>query len=255
MLIAYAVVGALLALIWAQRLIEAAFGMRTLADITKPEWAAFPPQMRAPRLSIIVPALNEEQHIEEAITSLLNLDYPDYEVIAVNDRSTDRTGEIMERLAASAVGKLRVLHVRELPPGWLGKPHAMWLAAQQAGGQWFLFTDADVKFRPDALRRAVHYAESSVTDHLAVIPTMEMKTAGERMMIAYIQCMSLFATFRFWKAPDPKSSEYVGVGAFNLIRRSVYEKLGSFAALRMEVVEDLKLGKLVKQHGFAQRVA
>jgi cellulose synthase/poly-beta-1,6-N-acetylglucosamine synthase-like glycosyltransferase len=258
MVIAYAVFGALLALLWMERLIEAAFGIPQVADITRPEWAEASAGKPLPRLSIVVPALNEELHIAEALGSLLDLDYPDYEVIAVNDRSTDRTGAIMEQVASSPANvknKLRVLHVRELPPQWLGKPHAMWLAAQQAGGEWLLFTDADVKFRPDALRRAVRYAEASQSDHLGIFPTMEMKTVGEQMMISYMLTTMLFGFFRAWKAPDPKARDYVGVGAFNLIRRSAYEALGTFAALRMEVVEDLKLGKLVKQNGFVQRVA
>ena len=125
--------------------------MPRIADIAKPEWDRQPAVN--PRVSIIVPARNEEADIEQGLTGLLALDYDNYEVIVVDDRSTDRTGEIVDRVAASpaAHGCLRVVHVAELPPGWLGKVHAMWTAAQQATGDWLLFTDADVLFKPDVL--------------------------------------------------------------------------------------------------------
>src|SRR5260370_42056295 len=121
--------GLILGGLWLLRLAGAAWGMRRIADISKPEWDVQTPQ---PRVSIIVPALNEEETVEPALTSLLKLDYANYEVIAVDDRSTDRTGEIMERLPATSNVSVRGIHIAQLPPGWLGKPHAMWLAAQQA---------------------------------------------------------------------------------------------------------------------------
>src|SRR5207244_8077038 len=114
-----------------------------------------------PRVSIIVPACNEEESIAQTLDQLLALDYDNYEVIAVNDRSTDTTGEIMDRIASTskAQGLLKIIHIERLPPGWLGKAHAMWMAAQQATGDWLLFTDADVLFKADAVRRALAYAE------------------------------------------------------------------------------------------------
>ena len=244
--------GCLLGSVWLWRLIETAWGMSKMTNISRPGWEREGPQ---PRVSIIVPALNEEQNIGPGLESLLRLDYQDYEIIAVNDRSNDRTGEIMDRLAAASGGRLRVIHIQQLPAGWLGKPHAMWQGAQQATGDWLLFTDADVVYRPDALRRAVTYAETTApTDHLALVPDMEMRSPGERMMLALFSIYFMLS-FRPWKADDPSSHEYVGGGVFNMIRRSVYERVGTFHALRMEVVEDMKLGKLVKQHGFTQRCA
>jgi hypothetical protein len=230
---------------------EAGFGLRKIDDLTKPEWDLKGP---LPRLSIVVPARNEQDTIEPALASLLNLDYGNYEVIVVNDRSTDRTGEILSRLESASHGRLRVVHVSELPAGWLGKPHAMWQGAQQAGGDWLLFTDADVVFRPDALRRSVAYAEAEHADHLALFPEMEMHSAGERMMLALF-AMYIILRFRPWKAADAASREYLGGGVFNMIRKAVYERIGTFKALRMEVVEDMKLGKLVKSNGFTQRCA
>ena len=143
------IVGTVLAVAWFSRIVDAALGMPKVADICRGEWDRNPVSPSGnPRVSIIVPARNEEESIEQALTRLLALDYDNYEIIAVNDRSTDRTGEIMENLAAesSARGQLRVIHHHELPKGWLGKTHAMWTATNQAAGEWLLFTDADVMF-------------------------------------------------------------------------------------------------------------
>src|ERR1700726_3939922 len=125
------IAGSILALVWFSRLLDAALGMRKVADISRPEWNRKPAATAGnPRVSIIVPARNEEAHIAPALTTLLKLDYDNYEVIAVNDRSTDRTGEVMNRVASGAhaevSGCLRLVHHQELPPGWLGKTHAMW---------------------------------------------------------------------------------------------------------------------------------
>src|ERR1019366_8081522 len=134
----------------------------------------------------------EAEHIEAALVSLLQLNYPDYEVIAVDDRSEDATGAILDRLQAqwrergeALHHRLKVLHWTELPTGWLGKTHAMWRAGKQGTGDRRLFTEAHMGFRGDALRRAVVYAERERADHVVLFPTMVMKSAGERMMIAF----------------------------------------------------------------------
>jgi glycosyltransferase involved in cell wall biosynthesis len=251
------IAGTILALAWLSRIVDAAIGMPSVKDISTSEWNRTPVLSSGnPRVSIIVPARNEEAEIAQCLTSLLELDYGNYEVLAVNDRSTDRTGEIMEELvrerAVAGKSVLRVIHHRELPAGWLGKTHAMWTAANQASGDWLLFTDADVLFRPDSLRRAVAYAEAEHADHLVLFPQMIMKTVGEFMMIAFFQTMFVFG-HRPWKVADPKTRDHIGVGAFNLVRRNGYDAVGSYEALRMEVVDDMKLGKVVKNAGFAQR--
>src|SRR5258708_3335141 len=147
---------------------------------------------------------------------------------------------------------LRVLHHGELPAGWLGKPHAIGTAANQATGDWLLFTDADVLFKPDSLRRALAYAEAEHADHVVLFPQMIMKRPGEFMMIAFFQTMFVFG-HRPWKVADPRPKDNMASGASNLIRRSVYDAVGTYEALRMEVVDDMKLGKVVKEAGFAQR--
>ena len=267
------IAGTILALAWFSRIVDAAIGMPSVADISKPEWDRDPVAASGnlasgnPRVSIIVPARNEEDDIEQSLARLLELDYDNYEVIAVNDRSTDRTGEIMERVAADfrllsphfsqrtrEMGHpiLRVIHHQELPTGWLGKTHAMWTATNAANGDWLLFTDADVLFKADSVRRAMAYAEAERADHVVLFPQMIMKRPGEYMMIAFFRTMFVFG-HRPWKVADPKSRDHMGVGAFNLIRRSAYEAVGTYEALRMEVLDDMKLGKVVKNGGFVQR--
>jgi len=265
------IAGTILALAWFSRIVDAALGMPSVSDVSRPEWDRNPVRPSGnPRVSIIVPARNEEAEIENCLRSLLLLDYDNYEVIAVNDRSTDRTGEIMERLSQDRremeqsnpdlskevrvvpIASLTVVNHAELPVGWLGKTHAMWTAANQATGEWLLFTDADVIFKPDSLRRALAYAESQCADHLVLFPRMIMKRPGEYMMIAFFQTMFMFG-HRPWKVADPSADDHMGVGAFNLIRRKVYDAIGTYQALRMEVLDDMKLGKVVKNSGFAQR--
>ena len=258
----YWIAGVILALAWASRIVDAALGMPSVADVSRPEWDRNPVSPSGnPRVSIIVPARNEEETIEQALNSLLALDYDNYEVIAVNDRSTDRTGEIMQKVGVAHpsrlskggdMASLRVIHHAELPPGWLGKTHAMWTAANCSTGDWLLFTDADVLFKPDSLRRALTYAESEPADHVVLFPRMIMKRPGEYMMIAFFQTMFMFG-HRPWKVADPSTDDHMGVGAFNLVRRRVYDAVGTYEALRMEVLDDMKLGKIVKNAGFAQR--
>jgi hypothetical protein len=250
----YWIAGLLLALIWLVPTLQLALHFSEVADLTQPEWC--PPQDAAlPSLTIVVPACNEQAEIEAAFRSLLHLNYPQYGVVAVNDRSTDQTGAIMDRLAAepSSGGKLHVLHVRDLPSGWLGKVHAMWLGAQQSRSDWLLFTDADCVFQTDSVRRAIHYASETATDHLVLFPTAHMKTLGERMMIAFPQVMSTFA-MRPWKVREPRARDHMGVGAFNLVRRAAYESIGTYEKLRLEVVDDIKLGETIKKAGLRQDV-
>jgi hypothetical protein len=160
----------------------------------------------------------------------------------------------MDEVAASsnAHGLLKVVHISDLPSGWMGKTHAMWMAGQLATGDWLLFTDADVLFKPDSLRRAMAYAEAEQADHVVLFPRMIMKHPGERMMIAFFQALFVFG-HRPWKVADPKARDHMGVGAFNLVRCQVYDAVGTYQALRMEVLDDMKLGKVIKNAGFAQR--
>jgi glycosyltransferase involved in cell wall biosynthesis len=255
------VLGAFLGLAWLSRLLAVGLHMRQIPDLTAAEFDSLPvgASGSVPRVSIIVPARNEAEHIEAALRSLLELDYSDYEVIAVDDRSDDATGEIMDKLQThwrergeALHHRLTVVHISELPQGWLGKTHAMWQGGKQATGEWLLFTDGDVVFRADALRRTMVYAERECADHVVLFPTIVMESVGERMMIAFFQSQFVFAR-RPWKVADPKSRDAVGVGAFNLIRREAYQQIGTYERMRLEILDDMRLGEVVKHEGLRQR--
>jgi glycosyltransferase involved in cell wall biosynthesis len=203
-----------------------------------------------PKVSVIIPARNEERNIAQALTSLLRLDYPDYELLVVNDRSTDRTGEILDKLAAGQP-QVKVVHITALPAGWLGKNHAMHFAAERATGELLLFTDADIVYEPTALSRAVGYFHEHQLDHLAIGPETRMPSWLLQSFVVMF-CMMFYLYTRPWAIRNPKSSAHIGIGAFNLVRAEVYRATGGFAALAMRPDDDLKLGKLVKKNGFRQ---
>jgi hypothetical protein len=205
------------------------------------------PAVKLPRLSVVVAALNEEETLEQAMHTLLSLDYPDLEIIAVDDRSSDRTGDILDRLAGHS-SRLRVVHVESLPSGWLGKNHALHLGSQQASGEYILFTDADVHFQPTALQRAVQYVMERNLDHLTLFPNLALEGFWEKLAVAFFGTMFSLYT-RPWRVSDLKSQAYVGVGAFNLVRTSAYREMGGHTSLPMDVADDVKLGKCMKRNG------
>ncbi|MDE3186618.1 MAG: glycosyltransferase [Acidobacteriota bacterium] len=250
----------LVALGWLWQAVTSLPGLARLPDLARSDASLPPlPPGDGPHITVIVPARNEDAAIEATLRSLLASTGPRLQIIAVDDRSSDRTGERMDAIAAeTAAGgcphTLKVLHVRELPAGWLGKPHAMALAAQQATSPWLLFTDGDVLFHPHALELALREALATHADHLVLVPSLILRTTGERAMLAAMQVLAQW-TVRLWKVADPRARDFIGVGGFNLIRREVYTQMGGFEALRMEVLDDLRLGWRVKRGGFQQRVA
>jgi glycosyltransferase involved in cell wall biosynthesis len=208
-----------------------------------------------PSLSVVVPARNEERGVGESIRSMLAQDYPGpLEVVAVDDRSTDRTGEILESLKTEHPNLLSVERVAELPDGWLGKTHALALGAAETCGDWLLFTDADVRFAPECFRKALDYATGNGLDHLTLAP--EILSRGT-LLGGFIAAFELIfvMTQRPWRVKDPAAKEHVGVGAFNLVRREAYVAAGTHHAIRMRPDDDIKLAKLLKRKGFNQDVA
>src|SRR4051794_32863197 len=217
-------------LLWVPSTLEMAAAYRFVPVLER--WPALAAEA-CPALSIVVPALNEAETVEPALRSLLALDYPRLEIIAVNDRSTDATGEILDRLAAEDA-RLRVVHVTDLPEGWLGKNHALHVGSAAASGEWLLFADADVVYAPDALRRAMALALARGSDHLVALPRILVEGFWEKTFVGFFMVMFSFR-FRTWQAAWRRGYGYVGVGAFNMVRAAVYRALGGHAALRMEV--------------------
>ena len=250
----------LIALIWTRVVLTALYHLPRIPNLLDHRYDPTEtptPNQSAPQITVIVPARNEAASIEATLHSLLNQTIP-IEIIAVDDRSTDSTGAVMDRLASKTLppGKLlTVIHIDTLPEGWVGKTHAMALAARQSATEWLLFTDGDILFRPDTLDRALRFAHESQADHVALALTLILESPGERIMTTIFGCFTVLS-FRPWKIPDPAAKhDSVGVGGFNLIRSSVYRAIGGFEALRLEVLEDLRLGFEVKRQGFRQRVA
>jgi glycosyltransferase involved in cell wall biosynthesis len=201
-----------------------------------------------PSISLLFAARDEAEKLPAALATLAALDYPRLEIIGVDDRSEDATGRILDDFAA-AHARARAIHVRELPPGWLGKPHALQKAYELSQSDWLLFTDADVRFAPDLLRRAVTLAQSRGLDHLTLLGNVEMVGFWEKAVISFFG-MGLHLGAEPAQASNPRSRRYMGVGAFQLVRRSAYEAAGTHRRLAMEVVDDMKLGKIIKQAGF-----
>ena len=201
-----------------------------------------------PRISLIFAARDEEEKLPAALATLAALDYPNLEIIAVDDRSRDSTGAILEEFAHNH-GRFRAVHVKELPTGWLGKPHALQRAYEQSTGEWLLFTDADVRFAPDVLRRALTLVKQRGLDHLTLFGDVEMVGFWEKVLITFFGLAFHIATDPY-RVSNGDSWAYVGVGAFQLLQRSAYEQAGTHRRLAMEVVDDMKLGKIVKQAGF-----
>ena len=230
-------------------------GLRIAYGALKLPWLKdFPPITGndVPRISLLFAARDEEEKLPGALATLAQLDYPQLEIIGVDDRSEDATGRILDEFAASHP-RFRAIHVNQLPSGWLGKPHALQQAYEASSGEWLLFTDADVRFKTDVLRRAITMATERNLDHLTLFGDVEMVGFWEKVVVTFFGMAFHMAT-----APseviNPKSGAYVGVGAFQLMKRSAYEAAGTHRRLAMEVVDDMKLAKIVKQAGYRSAV-
>ncbi|HEX9295300.1 MAG TPA: glycosyltransferase family 2 protein, partial [Polyangiaceae bacterium] len=205
-----------------------------------------------PRLSVIVPACDESFGIEGALASKLSCGYPNLEVVVVDDRSTDDTGALARGVSRQDP-RVCVTRIDELPPGWLGKLHAMSAGAARATGEWILLSDADVHIEPGALERVIAHAEAEGIDFVALMPQADPVDA---ILDACLAAVARFVSlgFRLWAANDDRSSAAMGVGAFNLVRKRALDASPGLAHLRMEVADDVALGAMLKASGARCRV-
>ncbi|MGA2419445.1 MAG: glycosyltransferase family 2 protein [Candidatus Acidiferrum sp.] len=232
------------------------YGLRVVYGALRLPWVKdffCAPDAECPRISLLFAARDEEEKLPAALASLAAIDYPDLEIIAVDDRSTDATARILDDFAA-AHPRFRVVHVKELPAGWLGKPHALQQAYEASHGEWLIFTDADVWFKSDVVRRSVSIAREKHLEHLTLFCDIQMVGFWERVLITFFGLWFHMATDPHGVS-NPRSAAYVGVGAFQMLKRSAYEAAGTHRRLAMEVVDDMKLGKIVKMAGFRSGVA
>lgn len=201
-----------------------------------------------PRLSIVIPARNEEKTIRAALETVITTEYPNLEIIVVNDRSTDSTGTILD-VFKEFHSNVKVVHIKSLPSGWLGKNHALHQGATHVSkdSKWILFTDADVHFQRMALKRAVSMAEQGSLDHLTILPRMDEHSH----ILGIVLLATLTAFMMFMKPWKVRSSAgyYAGIGPFNLVRASFYNQHGGHSMLKMRPDDDMMLGKHIKKSG------
>jgi chlorobactene glucosyltransferase len=208
-----------------------------------------PPEPPLPTLSIIVPARNEERSIESCVRSLLAQKWVAFEVIVVDDRSTDATTRILEHLA-NEDRRLRIVRGTELPDGWVGKPWALVQGAEVARGRWLLFTDADSTHVSTGAASALHFAREAQVDALTIATHQELGSFWERAILPSVLGMILFAAGPLGDINDPgKPEKALANGQYIMVSREAYVMLGGHAALLSEVVEDVEFAKRLKADG------
>jgi glycosyltransferase involved in cell wall biosynthesis len=200
-----------------------------------------------PRLSIVIATCNDADTIEGAVETLLQQDYPDLEIVVINDRSTDGTGGIIEKMARRD-RRVKMVHIQHLPPGWLGKVHALHVGTQKTSGDWILYTDADVHFRQGTLRKAMALVLADQTDHLVLMPIPRTNSFWFEVVLMAFGPLFVLAT-RATLVGKPGSGAFVGAGAFNLVRKAALDRTEGFPWLRMEVVDDVGLGLMLQRSG------
>jgi chlorobactene glucosyltransferase len=229
-------VGALIIVTWLHN--------QSWLDVPTPH---IPPPPAGPPISVIVPARNEEKNIRRCVEALLAQDYPNFQVLVLDDRSTDSTPAILAGLSARD-SRLVVVHGRELPAGWAGKPHALHQAAQSATGEWLLFLDADTYLHPNALSAALASAQKSGADLYTVMTEQILGSFWEKTVMPLV-FTALSVGFSPHKVNDPKSRDAIANGQFIFIRRAVYDAIGGHAAVKNQIVEDKALAEKVKWSG------
>jgi len=231
----------LLQLILTLRVIKSVPLLKNLPDMEQKEWS---------KVSVVIPARNEADTIEQAVKLRLQDDYPNLEILMINDRSTDQTGKIIDKLA-KLDRRIKAIHISKLPEKWLGKLYAMHQGVKQATGDWFLFSDADVHIKPGTIKRAVAYGESRKLDHVAVLPELlPTNFLLDITLSTFVRMICLAG--RIWAVEDEKSEAAAGAGAFNLVRRIAFDKTNGFKEIKLESADDVALGRMLRRSGARQ---
>lgn len=225
-------------------------------------WARLPtleadPVAPPDQVCLCIPVRNEARELPAALDSWLDQDQPGLRIVVVDDGSTDGSSETLRTREASRPDRLRVVRNDHLPPGWLGKNHALHLASEQPearSAEWLLFADGDVQAAPDLLRRALAFARAQPTDILALIPAVDVGSIGERLALP-LAASAFMLLVPPHRVPDPRHPAFCGVGGFILVRRAAYDAVGGHASAPLEAVDDMMLARRVKRAGFVNRVA
>jgi cellulose synthase/poly-beta-1,6-N-acetylglucosamine synthase-like glycosyltransferase len=247
-LIVYAILGPGL---WALFALSLALGYARMNRLRRPAAA----MTVEPKVSVLIPAKDEGERIRECLDSVLALDYPNLEIICIDDRSGDETGAVMDEYAAKFPHQLRVIHIADgaLPPGWLGKCHALWTAAKEADGDWILFVDSDVKVEPDALSCALALAVGREYDALSIMTKLRCESFLEHAVLplaaASVSSMCLISLTN----DDNRKTAFAN-GQFFLIKRNAYEAAGGHEIVKDHITEDVALMRILKSRGFRARL-
>jgi chlorobactene glucosyltransferase len=219
-------------------------------DVQTPHVA---PPAAGPLVSLIVPARNEAKNIRRCVESLLAQDYPNLQILVLDDRSTDSTPVILAELAARD-SRLVILAGRELPAGWAGKPHALYQAAKSATGEWLLFVDADTFLDPNAVSASLASAQKTGADLYTVMTEQITASFWERVVMPLVMT-ALSVGFSPRKVNDPATRDAIANGQFILIKRAVYDAIGGHEKLKNQIVEDKAISEQVKWNGYRLIVA
>ncbi|GAA4318895.1 glycosyltransferase family 2 protein [Flaviaesturariibacter amylovorans] len=234
--------GILAALFWTGLAVALTYYRRRI-----PFLADVAPEPGTEAVALIIAIRNEEADLPGALDTLVRLRYPNLRILLVNDRSTDGTGAILADYA-QRYPQLQVRTIAELPAGWLGKNHALYEGYRASSEEWILFADADIQFAPDTLLQALTWSRRHRLDHLTLLPYVRSRSEALNALLSTFATM-LEMRQRPWAVRDPKSSATIGVGAFNLVRRSAYERAGTHKALALRPDDDLQLGARIKASG------
>ncbi len=233
--------------IWIILLIDFLQGIRKI-----PKLEHTVPSQASELISVIIAAKDEETSIHETLQNLANQKDVRCEIIAVNDRSSDRTGEIIDKTAALH-SSIRAVHIDHLPEGWLGKNHALKKGAELAAGAYLLFTDADIEFEEQTLVKAITAMKAEELDHLTAAPDLKARSFALRGLISYF-LFGFGYLKRPWTANQEKRRGGMGIGAFQMMTKSCYQKTGTHEAVRFRPDDDLALGQKIKAAGFRQKL-
>jgi chlorobactene glucosyltransferase len=209
-----------------------------------------------PRVSVIVPCRNEAAGIADCLNSILSQDYPNFELIAVDDRSTDGTGDVIDRLADERSGRLKTLHIRdgELPAGWLGKPHAVCRGIAESDGDWLVFVDSDCTLAPSTVREAISIGVSRSFDLVSFVPRFVGHGFWDSLLTPLCGMATGGMYSMHWANARMRPQTAFACGQFIAVRRDAYDAVGGHAALRDSAGEDVELARRLKKAGYAPRL-